>query len=85
MASAGRRSELRALVFDPQYIQFKPNGACVILYFVIIFHPRVHAEYWRPNQVNDLWYIPAVLTRKPDFGAPNCPGEGARLLSWIHD
>ena len=25
MASAGRRSELQALVFDPQYIQFKPK------------------------------------------------------------
>ena len=26
----------------------------------------------RINQVNDQWYIPAVLTGKPDFGAPNC-------------
>ena len=25
MASGGRRSELQALVFDPQYIQFKPK------------------------------------------------------------
>ena len=33
MASAGRRSELQALVFDPQYIQFKPKGAGVTLYF----------------------------------------------------
>ena len=33
MASAGRRSELQALVFDPQYIQFKPKGARVTLYF----------------------------------------------------
>ena len=22
--------------------------------------------------MNDLWYNPAVLTGKPDFGAPNC-------------
>ena len=29
MASAGRHSELQALVFDPQYIQFKPKGAGV--------------------------------------------------------
>ena len=29
MASAGRRSELQALVFDPQYTQFKPKGAGV--------------------------------------------------------
>ena len=33
MASAGRRIELQALVFDPQYIQFKPKGAGVTLYF----------------------------------------------------
>ena len=33
MASAGRRSELKALVFDPQYIQFKLKGAGVTLYF----------------------------------------------------
>ena len=29
MASAGRRSELQALEFDPKYIQFKPKGAGV--------------------------------------------------------
>ena len=33
MASAGRRRELKALVFDLQYIQFKPKGAGVTLYF----------------------------------------------------
>ena len=33
MASAGRHSELQALVFDPQYIPFKPKGARVTLYF----------------------------------------------------
>ena len=33
MASARRRSELQALVFDPQYIQFKPKEAMVTLYF----------------------------------------------------
>ena len=33
MASAGRCSELLALVFDPQYIHFKPNGAGVTLHF----------------------------------------------------
>ena len=39
MASGGRHSELQALVFDPQYIQFKLKGAGVTLYF----HPRVRA------------------------------------------
>ena len=29
MALGGRRSELQALVFDPQCIQFKPKGAGV--------------------------------------------------------
>ena len=33
MASAGRCTELQALVFDTQYIQFKPKGAGVTLYF----------------------------------------------------
>ena len=36
MASPGRPSELQALVFDLQYIQFKPKGAGVI------FYTRVH-------------------------------------------
>ena len=33
MASAGRHSKLQALVFDLQYLQFKPKGAGVTLYF----------------------------------------------------
>ena len=33
MASAGRRNELQALMFDQKYIQFKPKGAGVTLYF----------------------------------------------------
>ena len=36
----------------------------------ITFHPRVHVENQRHNQVSDPWYIPAVLTGKPDFVAP---------------
>ena len=35
----------------------------------------------RPNQVSDPWYIPAVPTGKPDFGAPNCP---VRALKYYH-
>ena len=31
MATARKRSELQALVFDPHYIQFKPKGAGVTL------------------------------------------------------
>ena len=33
MASAGRHRELQAFVFDQKYIQFKPKGAGVTLYF----------------------------------------------------
>ena len=64
MASAGRQ-EIQALVFDLQYIQFKPKVAGVTLYF----------NNQRPNQVDDPWYmyIPVVPTGKPDFGTPNCP------------
>ena len=69
MASAVRCSELQALVFDLQCIQFKPKGAGIPLYFTSEFMRKNQ----RPNQVNDLWYIPAVLNGKPDFGAPNCP------------
>ena len=32
MASAGRLSELQALVFDLQYVQSKPKGAAVTLF-----------------------------------------------------
>ena len=65
MASAGRHSELQALVCDPKYIQFEPKGAGVTLYF----SPEFMQKNQRPNQVNDPWYNPAILTGKPDFGA----------------
>ena len=58
MASARRRSE--SLVFDLQYIQFKPKGAGVTLYI----SPEFMRKNLRPNQANDPWYIPAVLTGK---------------------
>ena len=54
MASGGRRSELQALVFDPQYIQFKPKGAGVTLKYT----PEFMRKNQRPNQVNDPWYLP---------------------------
>ena len=65
MASGGRCSELQALVFDSQYIQFKPKGAGVTLYFT----PEFKRKNQRPNQVSDPWSIPAGS----EFGAPNCP------------
>ena len=40
MASVGRRGELQALLFDPQYIQFKPRGAGGNP----MFHPRVYEK-----------------------------------------
>ena len=77
MASVGRHSELQALVFDPQYIPFKPKGAGVTLYFTQEFMKKNQ----RPNQVKGLWYIPAVPTGRPKFGAPNFPG---RALKYYH-
>ena len=77
MASAGRRSKLHALRFDQNYIQFKPKGAGVTLYF----SPEFMRKNQKPNQVNDPWYIPAIPTGKPEFGAPNCP---VRALRYYH-
>ena len=45
--------------------------------------PTVCVENQRPNQVNDLWYIPMVLTGKPVY-CSNFPSEGAQVLSQIH-
>ena len=70
MASAGRRSELHALRFEQNYIQFKPKGAGVMLYF--------SPEFMRKNQ---KLMIPAIPTGKPEFGAPNCP---VRALRYYH-
>ena len=56
-------------LLGPQYIQLKPKGAGVTLYFTTEFMRKNQ----RPNQVNDPWYIPAVPTGKPGFGALNCP------------
>ena len=64
MASAGRRSELQALMFDQKYIQFKLKGAGVTLYF----SPEFMRKNQKLNQVNDSWYIPAVPTGKSEFG-----------------
>ena len=77
MTSAGRRSELHALRFDQNYIQFKPKGAGVTLYS----SPEFMRKNQEPNQVNDPWYIPAVPTGKPEFGLPNCP---VRALRYYH-
>ena len=77
MASAGRRSELHALRFDQNYIQFKPKGTGVTLYLSREFMRKNQ----KPNQVTDPWYIPAVPTGKSEFGAPNCP---VRALRYYH-
>ena len=78
MASAGRPSELHALRFDQNYIQFKPKGAGVTLYF----SPEFMRKNQKPNQVNDPWFIPAIPTGKPEFGAPNCPVRALRYYHW---
>ena len=77
MASAGRRSELQALRFDQNYIEFKPKGAGVTLYF----SPEFMRKNQKPSQVNGPWYIPAVPTGRSEFGAPNYP---VRALRYYH-
>ena len=74
MFSVGRRSELHALRFDQNCIQFKPNGAGVTPYF----SPEFMRKSQEPNQVSGPWYIPAVPTGKPEFGAPNCSVRALR-------
>ena len=76
MASAGSRSELQALVFDQKYIQFKPKGAGVILYF----SPEFMQKNLKPDQVNNPWYIyiPVVPTGKSEFNASYCPVRAHR-------
>ena len=66
MASAGRRSELRALVFDQKYIQVKPKGAGVAL----CVSPEFKCKNQKLNQVNDPSYIPSVPIGKSEFSAP---------------
>ena len=69
MASAGRRSELQALVFDPQYIQFKPKG--LVLHYISALSSC--------GKIRDL--TKSMTRGKPDFGAPNCP---VRALRYYH-
>ena len=60
MASGGRRSKLQALVFDPQYIQFKPKGAGVTLYF--------RPEFGAPNcPVRALKYYHRYMSEHPEL------------------
>ena len=67
-ASSGRPSELHTMVFDPKYIQFKPQGSGVTLYF----SPEFMCKNQKPSHTNDSWLIPVVPTGKPEFGAPHC-------------
>ena len=61
MASAGRRSELQVLRFDQNYIQFKPKGAGVTLYFS-------QSEFGAPNcPVRALRYYHRYLTEHPEL------------------
>ena len=47
----------------------------------LYFSPEFMRKNQKPNQVNDPWYIPAIPTGKPEFGAPNCP---VRALRYYH-
>ena len=74
MALAGRHIELQALVFDLIYLQFKPKGAGVTLYF----SPEFMRKNQKPTQTNDSCYIPVVPTGRSEFDAPNCPVRALR-------
>ena len=50
------------------------NGAGVTPYF----SPEFMRKSQEPNQVSGPWYILAVPTGKPEFGAPNCPVRALR-------
>ena len=70
MASAGRRSELQALMFDLHYIKSKPKGAGVTLYFSLVFI-RVHGkpDFIAPNcPVTVLRYYYRYMTEYPELG-----------------
>ena len=60
MASAGRCSELHALVFDQKYIQFKHKGTGVTLTRNLI-KSMIHGIFQ------------GSLLTSLEFGAPNCP------------
>ena len=64
MVSAGRHSELQALVFDSNQIQFKPKVTGVTLYF----SPEFIFKNQKPTQTNDPLYIPADPTGMSEFG-----------------
>ena len=72
--AAGFSTEVSKFAAAPK---FKLKGAGVTLYFT----PEFVRKNQRPNQVNDLWYIPAVLTGRPEFGATNCP---VRAFKYYH-
>ena len=77
MVSAGRFSELQALVFNSAFLQFKPLGFGVTLYS----SPEFMHMNQKPTQIKDPWFIPAVSTGKNEFGAPNHP---VRALRYYH-
>ena len=73
MASAGRRSELHALRFDKNYIQFKPKGAGVTLYF--------SPEFMRKNRSRIKSMIPGISQQfllVNQNSVPNCPVRALR-------
>ena len=78
MALAGRHSELQALVFDPKYIQFKPKGLGVTLYFTPKFmrkNQNLHVIKSVTHGISQL----SLLERQ--FSARNCQ---VRALRYYH-
>ena len=73
MASAGRGSELQALVFDPKYVQFKPKGArCYSTQvndpWYILAVPTDKSDFGAPNyMVTALRYYHRYMTEHPEL------------------
>ena len=71
MASAGRHSELQALVFGLNIFSSNPKGQ-------MLFYISVPSSCAR---IRNLLRLTTVPTGKSDFGAPNCP---VRALRYYH-
>ena len=74
MASAGRHSELQALVFGPQYVQFKPEGVSVTLYFSPEFMRKKSSEVLRFV----LWLFIATYQQSRPTGSD----ESQKMVQW---
>jgi hypothetical protein len=77
MASGGRRSELKALMFEEKYCIFVPHGAKATLWF----NPSFIRKNQRASETNASLIIPALPTGQSQFCQVNCPVRALRIYS----